>query len=240
MSFIYTPPVASTPTPPGGADTNVQFNDAGAFGGDANFSFDAGTNTLAFGNFTASSFTPTFQPKALSVGTEVSSFNITGLAYNSLTTATTINITGGSNSFITGHAGAVSLTGGAGLGASSDGGNASLTGGSGFRIGGNANVFAGSAAFGGNADIRAGTGTTGNGAGFLRVGASITAVRWGSSGGNPTFGLYNVTPVLRATVAGAASVFVAGAGVAVQDVSTFDGYTLAQIAKALRNVGVLT
>lgn len=34
---------------PGGADTQVQFNDAGAFGGDADLTWTKGTNTLALG-----------------------------------------------------------------------------------------------------------------------------------------------------------------------------------------------
>lgn len=52
-------------------------------------------------------------------------------------------------------------------------------------------------------------------------------------------GLYNNTPISQATTGGASSVFVAGVGVPINDVSTFDGYTVAQIVKALRNVGLL-
>lgn len=37
-------------TVPGGADTNVQFNDSGAFGGDADFTWNKTTNTLGFSN----------------------------------------------------------------------------------------------------------------------------------------------------------------------------------------------
>jgi len=53
-------------------------------------------------------------------------------------------------------------------------------------------------------------------------------------------GFYNVTPVTRETTAGAAATIVAGAGNAVLDDDTFDGYTLAQVVKALRNLGILT
>ncbi len=35
---------------PGGANTQVQFNDAGAFGGDADFTWDKTTNTMTLGN----------------------------------------------------------------------------------------------------------------------------------------------------------------------------------------------
>lgn len=55
-----------------------------------------------------------------------------------------------------------------------------------------------------------------------------------------TLGLYGVTPVARATTGVAAATFVAGAGTGVNDASTFDGYTLKQIVKALRNLGILT
>lgn len=51
--------------------------------------------------------------------------------------------------------------------------------------------------------------------------------------------LFGGTPVAQPTTAGAAATFVANAGTAVNDASTFDGYTLPQIAKALRNIGAL-
>jgi hypothetical protein len=52
-------------------------------------------------------------------------------------------------------------------------------------------------------------------------------------------GFWNATPIVQPTTAVAASTFVAGTGAAVQDVSTFDGYTIAKVVKALRNVGIL-
>lgn len=53
-------------------------------------------------------------------------------------------------------------------------------------------------------------------------------------------GLYNVAPVARATVAGAAAAFVANTSGIVNDTATFDGYTIGQVVKALRNIGILT
>lgn len=47
------------------------------------------------------------------------------------------------------------------------------------------------------------------------------------------------SPIAQPTTAGAASVFVAGAGTAVNDASTFDGYTIKQVVKALRSLGLL-
>jgi hypothetical protein len=50
----------------------------------------------------------------------------------------------------------------------------------------------------------------------------------------------NIIKLYQETTAVAASTFVVGIGTAVTDASTFDGYTLKQIVKALRNQGLLT
>ena len=52
-------------------------------------------------------------------------------------------------------------------------------------------------------------------------------------------GFFNATPIVQVTTAVAAGTFVANTGTAVNDASTFDGYTLKQIVKALRNLGLL-
>lgn len=52
-------------------------------------------------------------------------------------------------------------------------------------------------------------------------------------------GLWNATPIVQPTTGVAAATFVANSGTAVNDASTFDGYTLGQIVKALRNIGAL-
>jgi hypothetical protein len=44
---------------PGGADTQVQFNDGGAFGGDSGFTFNKTTNALAVGGATVTTSNPT-------------------------------------------------------------------------------------------------------------------------------------------------------------------------------------
>lgn len=51
-------------------------------------------------------------------------------------------------------------------------------------------------------------------------------------------GFYGASAVAQPTTAGASAAFVANAGTAVNDASTFDGYTLRQIVKALRTLGV--
>jgi len=52
-------------------------------------------------------------------------------------------------------------------------------------------------------------------------------------------GFWNATPIVQPTTAIATATFVAGAGTAVNDASTFDGYTVQQVVKALRNMGIL-
>lgn len=49
MSNSAIPPVTVPPTPPGGIDTQVQFNDAGAFGGDAGLTYNKSTDSLSAG-----------------------------------------------------------------------------------------------------------------------------------------------------------------------------------------------
>jgi Pectate lyase superfamily protein len=60
------------------------------------------------------------------------------------------------------------------------------------------------------------------------------------SGGANQIGLYGVTPVLRATTSGSSATFTANSGTAVNNASTFNGYTIAQVVQALQNIGVLT
>ena len=63
----------------------------------------------------------------------------------------------------------------------------------------------------------------------LRIGGSSSAL----------VGLWGATPIVQPTTAVAAATRVGGGGTAVTDTDTFDGYTLAQIVKALRNIGAL-
>jgi hypothetical protein len=60
---------------PGGSNTQVQFNNAGSFGGDAGFTYDQNTNTLVVPNINSPNFTG----------------NLTGVASTALTANTVIN-----------------------------------------------------------------------------------------------------------------------------------------------------
>jgi hypothetical protein len=53
-------------------------------------------------------------------------------------------------------------------------------------------------------------------------------------------GFYGATPIARPTTGYSAATFTANSGTAVNDASTFDGYTINQIVAALRGLGLLT
>ena len=52
-------------------------------------------------------------------------------------------------------------------------------------------------------------------------------------------GFWNAAPIVQPTTAVAAATRVGGGGTTVTDTDTFDGYTIAQVVRALRNTGIL-
>ena len=52
-------------------------------------------------------------------------------------------------------------------------------------------------------------------------------------------GFYNATPVVQPTTAVGSATVAGGGGTAVDDATTFNGYTLAQVVQALQNLGIL-
>jgi len=50
---------------------------------------------------------------------------------------------------------------------------------------------------------------------------------------------WNATPIVQPTTSVAASTFVANTSMILNDTATFDGYTIGQVVKALRNIGLL-
>lgn len=95
------PAWAAVSATPGGADTQVQFNDGGAFGGDAGLVFNKATNVLTAGGFvgpltgdvtgnvsgTAATVTEAAQPNITSVGT------LTSLASGAITSTGLLTVT---------------------------------------------------------------------------------------------------------------------------------------------------
>lgn len=70
--------------------------------------------------------------------------------------------------------------------------------------------------------------------------AKREAMRFEASGSAAMLGFFGVNAIARPTTAHAAATFAQNSGNAVNDASTFDGYTLLQVVKALRDVGLLT
>jgi hypothetical protein len=143
-----------------------------------------------------------------------------------------INITaGGSN---TGSGGNISLTAGDGDG---------TTGGISLAAG---NASASSSVSGGIVEITSGTafGSGSNGYIVISIG-SQTAITISPADATTNaavkIGLFGVTAVVRPTTANTtAGTFVVGSGTAVNQASTFSGYTIGQIAAALVKLGILT
>ena len=52
-------------------------------------------------------------------------------------------------------------------------------------------------------------------------------------------GVWNAAPIVQPTTGVAAATFVANTSLIANDTATFDGYTLGQVVKALRNIGLL-
>lgn len=232
MSFIVTPSTPAAPTAPGGADTQIQFNDAGAFGGSANMTFDGSVTRLNSLKGINSSFSIIADSTLILSGPGTADAK------------TAISITAG-NSSTGSDAGALTFTGGSNTSSGASGG-VNIYGGYSSSTGSGGAVFirgggtAGSSP--GNVTLRAGlnSGSTQNGYVKLQSGVGQSIVSVGGYIGTALLGFYGVVEIQRPTTSVAAATFVAGAGVAVQDVSTFDGYTIAKVVKALRNLGLLT
>jgi len=57
--------------------------------------------------------------------------------------------------------------------------------------------------------------------------------------GTDKMGLWGATPVVQPTTSGGAATFVTNTSLIANDTATFDGYTIGQVVKALRNIGIL-
>jgi hypothetical protein len=132
----------------------------------------------------------------------------------------------------------------AGNGASQGGGYV-MTAGDGVSpgaVGGSFQIVAGSCGFiggtGGNVIINCGASDT---MGVVQIGSMLgTCITVTSDlSGAPMLGVFGAAPVACPTTSTASATFVAGTGTAINSASTFDGYTIAKVVKALRNVGVL-
>lgn len=144
---------------PGGSDTQVQFNDGGAFGGDADFTWNKTTNILNVGSISNNGIIST--PNQTT--TDVNGRNLTIQ-------------TGNGNG--TGEGGIITIEAGDGGATAAAGGDISITAGDGTTLGGGGN--------GGDMDISAGAaGSASNVSGNMKIHGGTSAVTDGV-GGNIT------------------------------------------------------
>jgi hypothetical protein len=175
-------PVETTPTSP---NNTVQYNNAGAFAGSSNFTYDSATNTLTVGNITGSALAMTIQPRAPTALESGGTLTIRGQDATAATrSGGSLNIVAGNGS-TTGNGGGITFsTGGGAVGGaiamnvgSSNSGN-----GAGFSM-----VAGVGQAFGGGFDLTAGSASSINGVGGSFVMQGGSASNTGGIGGDFTF-----------------------------------------------------
>jgi hypothetical protein len=176
---------------PAGSDTQVQFNDGGAFGGDADFTWDKTTNILTVGSSGTNGIitAPTGSAIPLTVrggigsgsaggaltlngGTAGSNqaggaASLNGAAGNGTGVGGTVTVHAGNGGGTSGNGAAVNITGGNGGSTNGNAGQVSITGGNGAGSG-----------FGGDVAISGGTAGSSSGGGQI----TLAATAGGSSG----------------------------------------------------------
>jgi len=168
--------VAASPT------TSVQYNNAGNFAGNANFTYDVGTNTVTFGNLTGSALAMTIQPKAPTVLEDADTLTVRARNAN----ISRANANGGAVSIVggnargTGFAGDVNLNGGVGV-AGGYGGNIALTAGDGSLFGGGFSATSGGTGSEAGATFTMDGGNPGVAGGSFSMGAGSSGVAAGGS-----------------------------------------------------------
>ena len=252
MSFIYNPSSGGGGGTPGGSDTQVQYNDAGTFAGSANFVYDDATNTVGFGNLTGTALNLIAKNKEPSITEDAGNIVFTAAS------AAKANSNGGSILFQTGFQTGVGIPGDMSFFVPG-GVSLSLTS-NGISLVGPANVqfvaqSGGFAFLGGNDDGAELNFTAAYNFGFTEnrpmnfstdsgLQIAITESPLGSPAvvigtANAALGFYAAGPVVQATTAVASAVRTAVASTNIQTADTFDGYTMAQVVKILRNVGLM-
>jgi hypothetical protein len=215
------PPV----TAPAGSTTQVQYNNAGAFGSNANFLYVSGTNTISFGNITGSAVNMTIVPKAPTSGS-AGMFSVNtqnGASANS--SGGDLNFTLGSG-FGTGGGGNFALTTGL---TGTDQGATFIINGAFPGLGGSVVVGSGYAGSGAGGDFQfyLGGGALNDGNMYFQdpTGSNFIWLKTASSGGGAQqIGFFNATPVAKPTVTG----------------SRATGAALVSLLNALASLGLIT
>ena len=229
-------------------------------GGSVTITSGAGGNTtgtsgvlaISVGSSSSHSGALTITGGASSATLAAGAVTITGGANSSTGAGGTVTIksgasTSGPGGTITLNGGTGSTTGGSfsirgGIGGTSTGGGLSLFGGNSTSGTGGSFSMAGgtsTSATGGSVTIAPGTGGVANGTVSINAGAGGTVIQIADNGTNAELGFFAATPVPQPTTSIGSASFTANSGTAINSASTFDGYTIAQVVKALRNLGQL-
>ena len=142
----FAAPPATAPASP---TTSVQFNNAGAFGGSANFTYNTGTNTLTTGNITGSALGMTIKPKVPTSGN-----------------AGTLELITNNGASVNSNGGDLTLTLGSGLGTGVGGSFSLATGNVASDNGAVFNINGATPGFGGSVISGSGYSSTGAGGDF--------------------------------------------------------------------------
>lgn len=118
-------------------------------------------------------------------------------------------------------------------------GDATGAGGLGAAVSISAGNCADPAGSGGSVTLKPGAGGASNGLVSIVGPNGLGCIEATDDGVSALLGFYGAPPIAQPTAAVAAATFVANAGAAINDASTFDGYTLKQVVRALRLLGVI-
>jgi hypothetical protein len=143
-----------------------------------------------------------------------------------------------------GNGGAILVRGGDSTQLANNGGAVVVQGGTGTLDGGNVTVaggFSSVGGVGGKVTLQGGLAADFTGQSvIIKTGLFATAtIEVNDDAVNKQIGFYGTAPIAKPTTAVAAAAFVANAGTAVNDASTFGGYTLGKLVTALKSLGLL-
>ena len=219
---------------PAGTNTQVQYNNSGSLGANANFTYDSGTNTLTTGNITGSALPMTIQPRAPTALENAGTLTLRGRDATAATrSGGSIVLTAG-DSLTTGTPGEIFMTAGDAAGVAGGftmaagngnaGGSFQLTSGSGgaeggalFSMDGGINGVAG-----GSFAMGAGYGGNAAGGSFLMylaggitddgymewqdsLGTPFMRFQTAAPGGAKQMAFFGATPVVKPTITGSRS-----------------------------------
>jgi hypothetical protein len=212
-------------TAPAGSNTQIQYNNGTTFAASSTFTYTVGTSRLSVPNLTLTSGSLiSSAPFTLNVTGGDATYACAGNLVFYSTGAVGQNITFTAGSGVAG--GQIQLNGG--LGSTSQGGSFQLYGGdSASDIGGDCIFFPG-------------IGPVANGSLILSDGnIYLVQCQYDTATSQSRMGFFNAAPVAQPTTATASATREAVIGTVANVGDTYDGYTLAKVVKALRNLGIL-